>query len=206
MDNFNVSNFNINNQPKKFSIPKIIFIILGVALIVEIIYAGWSLFPKSTNTPLSVVQSKQTAGQSAARISLTTPKQNFQVGEAVPVLVTINSGSKAISGVDFIVQYDPETLEITDKDLKAGSALDEYPFRSVDPEQGLVSISGISSLGNAFSGIGEFATLNFRAKGTGQTTLLISFEKNTTVASNLVDANSSQNILEEVDNLEVIIE
>ncbi|MCR4305818.1 MAG: cohesin domain-containing protein [Candidatus Daviesbacteria bacterium] len=203
MDNFNVSNFNINNQPKKSSIPKIIFIILGVALIIELVYAGWSLFPKSISTPLSVTQ---TSEQSIAGITLTTSKQSFRVGEIVPVSVMIDAGSKTISGVDLIIQYDPKILEVTKEDLIPGRVMDEYPLRSVDPNKGLVAVSGISSLGNGFSGAGEFAILNFKAKTQGRASLVINFEKGSTVASNLVKADTSENILEKVNNLEVTIE
>lgn len=200
MDNFNAP---VNNQPKKFSVPKIIFIILGVALVAEVIYAGWSLFPKSAGSPLPVTSNVE---QSVARISLTASKQSFQLGEIIPVLVTIDSGSKTISGVDLIVQYDPAILEVAKEDLTPGQIMDEYPLRSVDQEQGLISISGISNLGNSFSGVGEFATINLRAKSAGETTLTIKFEKDTTVASNLVEASTSGNILEEVDNLDLLIE
>ncbi len=205
MDNFNVSNFNTDTPQKKISLPKIIFIILGVVLIAEVIYAGWSLIPKSAGTPLPV-QSNSNVEQSVSRISLTAPEQSFQVGDVIPVLVSIDSGGKNISGVDLIVQYDPEFLEITNEDLEVGQALDEYPFKSVDPEQGLVSISGITSLGNDFSGAAEFAALNFRAVSPGQTVLSVNFEKGSTVASNLVEVTSAQNILEETDDLELIIE
>lgn len=193
----------VNNQPKKFSVPKIIFIVLGVALVAEVIYAGWSLFPKSVGGPLPVASNVE---QSVAGISLTAPKQSFQIDEIIPVLVTIDSGSKTISGVDLIVQYDPEILEVTKQGLIAGSIFDEYPLMSVDSEKGLISISGISNLGGSFAGKGEFVTLNFKAKQVGSTSLTVNFEKDITTASNLVEVNTSKNILEEVDNLEIIIE
>ncbi|MBI2196781.1 hypothetical protein HYU45_04205 [Candidatus Daviesbacteria bacterium] len=200
MDNFNVTT---DNLPKKFSVLKIIFIVLGVVLVVEIIYAGWTLFPKSGTTSPPVAG---TTERSTARISLTAPQQSFQVGDLIPVSVILDSGLKTISGVDLIVRYDPEILEITKAGLSKGNILDEYPLMSVDSGSGLVSISGISSLGGGFAGKGEFATLNFKAKQTANTSLTINFEKDTTTASNLVEANTSKNILEEVDNLEITIE
>ncbi len=206
MNTFNAGNFNIDNQPKKFSVPKIIFIVLGVAVVIEIIYAVFSLWPKGTPTPLSLVQNTQTTEASIPRMSLAVSQLSFTVDEVVPVSVTVDTGSNSISGVDLIIQYDPEILEVSNEDIAVGDVMDEYPLRSVDAEQGLVSISGISSLGNSFLGKGELATINFKAKSAGQTSLLINFEKDTTVASNLVEANSSRNILGEVDNLEILIE
>jgi|Napbiome12C3dose_1001474.scaffolds.fasta_scaffold00001_135 hypothetical protein len=204
MDNFNVSNFNLNNQPKKFSLPKIIFIILGLVVLAEIIYASWTLLSNKAGT--SPLPFGQTLTQNAAKISLTTSQQAFQTGEIVPVKVTIDSGTKSITGVDLVLKYDPAILEITKENLVLGKIMDEYPLSSVDSKQGLISISGISSLDSGFSGSGEFATLNFKAKSAGKTSLVINFEKGTTIASNVVDANTSLNILEEVVNLEILIQ
>lgn len=203
MDTFNVSNFNLDNQPKKASLPKFIFIILGIAVVAELIYAGWSLLSNKSTSPLPLVQN---TSASVPRISLTTPQQTVQVGSIVPVTIVMDTGNKTISGADLIIKYDPKVLEVTKNDLFAGKIFPEYPLLSVAPVQGLVAISGISSSTTGFTGSGEFARVNFKAKSSGKTNLVINFEKGSTTTSNLVEIGTSRNILEEATNLELLIQ
>lgn len=198
MDN----NLKPNKLKEFFSLPKIIFLSLGIIVIIELIYAVRTLSLSAPSQPSASPIVKSTT----AKISLNAAKTTFRVNEVVPVTVAIDTGGRSIDGVDLIVQFDPETLEITKAGLEKGDIIDEYPLMSVDVDSGLVSISGISNLGGSFAGKGEFATLNFKAKQAGSTSLTVNFEKDTTTASNLIEINTSKNILEEVDNLEITIE
>lgn len=187
-----------------FSGPKIIFIVLGIVILVEIVYAVKVLTvptPPSPSSPKSVALSP-----SAAKISLTSAKLTYAVGEIIPVAVVVNTGGRSVDGVDLIVRFDPKVLEIVSGSLARGKIFSEYPLLAGDTKAGLISISGVSNANSSFTGQGEFALLNLKAKLPGRVTLAIDFQKGTTTASNLVEASTSKNILDTVDNLELQIQ
>lgn len=195
---------NLGTRIKNFvSLPKFIFAVLGLILLVELIYAVRVL----TLPVSSPVVSRNSIQAKVAKISLNTPKKVYGVSEIVPVSVTIDTGGQTIDGADLIIQYDPKILEASSAGLTKGGIFEEYPIVSVDTSKGLISISGISSLQNGFKGVGQFANINLRAKVTGRTSLTIDFKgKGATIDSNLVEANASKDILEKVDNLELTVQ
>lgn len=183
------------------TIPKIIFAILGIVILVELIVVVRTLIsPVSAPLP-----EPKTSIESVGKISLSTPSQNLRIGETVPVWVAVDTGGKSISGADLILKFDPKILEATTGAVIKGKIFDEYPLVSVDAKKGLISISGIDNLNNSFNGVGQFAMINFKTKILGKTVLVVNFEKGATAASNLVEATTSENILETVDNLELEI-
>lgn len=187
-----------------FFSPKIIFAILGIVVLIEVIYAA-RVLTSPTPPPPPTGGSKTSTQPSAGKISLITPKTNYQVAEEVPVSVMIDTGSHTIDGVDLIVRFDPKILEATSGGLIKGTIMSEYPLMSLDAQAGLIAISGISSLGNSFSGTGQFATLNLRAKAPGTTSLTIDFNKGSTTDSNLVVTATSEDILGSVSNVNLEI-
>ncbi len=204
MDNFNTE---INDQVKKtksfLSGPKIVFVILGIIILAEVVYAVRALStPVSPTAPVS----KTTTVVSPGKISLNTTKVSFTAGEMIPVSVMIDSGGRSLDGADLIVHFDPKMLEATSGALIVGSIFDEYPLLSVDAKKGLLSVSGVNSLRPGFKGIGQFITVNFRAKAKGNTSLTVDFIKDSTSDSNLVEKGTSKDILEKVDNLDVNIQ
>ncbi|OGE65082.1 hypothetical protein A3I48_02410 [Candidatus Daviesbacteria bacterium RIFCSPLOWO2_02_FULL_36_7] len=211
MDNLNVYvNNQTNNQtgPQKiksfFTVPKIIFAVLGIVILVEVIIVIRSLISPASSLPQ--VSNQAGVVSTTAKISLNTAKTSLRAGEGVSVAVAVDTGEKAVSGADLIVRFDPKVLEASGTAIIKGKIFDEYPLVSVDAKNGLISISGVSSLNKSFKGSGQFALINFKAKTPGKTSLTIDFKKGSTTASNLVDVSTSQNILDTVDNLELEIQ
>ncbi|OGE29599.1 hypothetical protein A2867_00355 [Candidatus Daviesbacteria bacterium RIFCSPHIGHO2_01_FULL_40_11] len=216
MDNLKVyTNIRMSSQSNKrqmlekiknlFSGPKIIFTILGIVVLLEVVYAA-KVLTSPTPSPPPTGKSRAGIQLSAGKISLITPKTNYQVAEVVPVSVMIDTGSHTIDGVDLIVRFDPKALEATTAGLTKGGILNEYPLMAVDAEAGLISISGTGSSDEGFTGTGQFATLNLRGKIPGRTSLTIDFIKEgVTTDSNIVDFVTSKDILGSVANLELNI-
>lgn len=188
---------------KIFSTPKRIFAFLSVILLIEIIYAVYVL---SAPTPPSPSARKITSVKTGGRISLFTVRKTFKTGESVPVSVVIGTGGHIIDGVDLVVSFDPKVLEATQGGLINGKILDEYPLVSLDAKKGLISISGISSTKKGYIGNGQFASIIFKAKSPGATSVTVDFKKDSTTDSNLVESSISKDILEFVDNLELNIQ
>lgn len=188
---------------KSFSGLKIVFAILGIVILAEVIYAVRVL---TLPVPVSPLPSQTSTRETLAAISLNVPQSIVSIGSTVPVSVMIDTGNHRVSGVDLIVRFDPKILDATAEGLVKGKIFDEYPLASVNAKEGTISISGISSTKNSFKGTGQFAVINLKTKKTGRTSLTIEFKKGSTTDSNLVETDTSRNILDTVGNLELMIQ
>lgn len=194
----------MDNFKKFFSGPKIIFIILGIIILVEVIYTVKVL--NSPTPPATSVQKKAGIEITQGKISLITSKTTYKVNEAILVSVVVDTGGRSLDGIDLIARFDPKVLTATSGAIVRGQIFDEYPVLSVDPKNGLFSVSGINTLKNSFKGTGQFVLLNLTAKAPGKTTLTIDFQKGSTSDSNLVETGTSKDILEVVGNLELTVQ
>lgn len=190
--------------------PKIIFVILGIILLGELIYAIKVLTQPALVSPPPSAQSgvQITPG----KIFLIANKTNVNIKDALPVSVAIDTGGHKVNGVDLIVHYDPKVLEATVGGITKGIIFDEYPSVTIDPVQGLIAISGIDNTNNSYNSKdinimgGSFVTLNLRAKASGKTQLTVDFKgKGSTTDSNLVEMGTAKDILEQVGNLELTV-
>lgn len=185
---------------KKLLTPKLIFIVLGVVLAGELIWAVVTFVKPAP--PLPVVPKIQPV--SGAKMVLVSPKKSYNVGEVVPVALRVATGGRLIDGVDALIKFDPKILEATSGAVRKGVIFPEYPLLSVDPKAGLVKISAITGAKN-FSGIGVLANVSFKAKSAGSTKLMIDFEKDQTTDSNVVEVGTTKDVLDEVFNLEITV-
>ncbi|MBI2334934.1 hypothetical protein HYU96_04005 [Candidatus Daviesbacteria bacterium] len=181
---------------------KIIFVILGAALLIEIIYAVWVL-----NTPAPVPPPETVSLPKTVSLSLYSPRSEFKKGEVVSVTVNLDTGTHETEGADLLLSFDPKVLEATAGAVLKGVIYPEYPQTRIDQKTGSIAISGISGLiGKTFQGSGVFATVNFKAKAVGQATLSIKFTPGQTNDSNVVEALSGNDILENVSDLTLTLQ
>lgn len=192
----------MDNQPKpsgsRFPLgPKLIFVVLGAILLIEVIFAVKILAKPLPPPPPKI------APLTGAKIVLVSPKTTYNKGETVPVTVRLTTGGRNTSGVDVILRFDPKILEASASGIKRGNIYQEYPVASLDP-QGVVSVSGIS-VNKDFSGVGVFANVIFTAKASGQTSVKVDFQKDSTTDSNVVETGTTKDILDQVFNLDLTI-
>ncbi len=184
----------------KRNLPKYLFGILALVLVVELIYGYQTLsrpFPQKADATSTI---------GVAKIVLDTPKRNIPQGEQVPVTVRVVTGGRATDSTDLIVKYDPQILDITADTISEGTIYQDYVIKDVDPQSGEVRISAITPPNSeGFVGIGVFATLNFLAKQEGPTNLSIDYVKGSTTDSNIVETGIAIDILDQVFNLDLVI-
>ncbi len=193
----------MDNEPiKRIFRPKLIFIVLGVIIAVEVIFAVRTL-TKPLPPPPAKLQPI-----SGGKIVLLSPGKSYKVGDSVFVTIRVATGGRATNGTDLVLNYDPKILEAsTSGAIRPGKIYSDYPILTVDPKTGTIRISGTTSAGSkAFNGIGVFATLNLKAISAGDTTLKVDFQKDSTTDSNVVESSTTKDILEEVFNLEVNVQ
>lgn len=189
---------------RKFLTPKTIFLSLGVILLIEVIFAVKTLTaPTSPRPPLAQPESQP----GKVNLSLEAVGRDFKVGEIVTVNVRVNTGGHRTDGVDLVLKFDPKILEASTASLIKTTIYPDYPQMKVDAKAGLVQISGISGLdGKTFKGAGVFATINFKARAAGETTLTVNFTPGKTDDSNIVESLSGNDILESVSNLNLSVQ
>lgn len=190
--------------PRSGVILRLVFAGLGLILFVELIYAIKILtLPAAPPVKQPAVS---VAPEKVKTIILTAPQNTYRVNETIPVTATIDTGSQSVNGVDLLIHYDPKILEATAEGLIKSRIVSEYPTMAVDKDRGLIAISGISNSRAGFKGKGQFVLINFKAKTTGKTLVSIDFNIGSTADSNLVEAGTSKDILEQVVNLELAVQ
>lgn len=186
---------------KRFFTPKIIFGLLTLVIVVEIIFAIRAITsPSSTLAPFA--QPKQINQNIVALIS---DKKEYKVGDNISVRVVIKTDHET-AGTDAILRFDPKILETSASSIEKGTIYQEYPGLQVDLNKGLINISGIIGFGQPnFTGSGVLATVTFKAKAAGNTTVTLVFQPGSTIDTNIVDATSSEDVLEKVGGLNLVI-
>lgn len=182
---------------------KIIFIILGVVILIEIIIGLKTLLSPVPTPKKPVVNVSVSQGQ----ILLSSPKQIFLVGEIVPVNIRVSTGGHPIQGVDLVVKYDPSKLTASSSGFIKGEAYDDYPVANIDVDKGILRMSGIVSVGKpGFIGNGNFGTINFKAKSVGSSDISLIFSPGSTNDSNMIEVGSSKDVLGQVSDVKINIQ
>lgn len=180
---------------------KIILLLLGLTILIELILGIRLLF-----TPIP--QSLAAQPISGGKVVLVADKTGYNVGEAVKVSIRVGTGGNNTNGADIVIKYDPQALEVdSNNGIEIGDLYTEYPVRKSDSKNGLIQISGISPADyTGFNGLGEFATLNLRAKSNSQSTLSVEYKPGATTDSNLINSTDSSDILAQVENLQITVD
>lgn len=174
-------------------LPKLLFLIIALVIVFEI-YLG----VKSLNAP----KPKRVAIQpmTDGKITLTTPKSEYRVGERIPLSIRVFTGGNYVSGVDLVLKYDNKLIQASGSGIVASTGMfDEYPLKQVDDKLGSIQLSGIvNSKSKGFNGGGVFANINLVARSKGSAKFTVDFKPGLTNESNIVDSRTGQDILSKV--------
>jgi hypothetical protein len=211
----------VNSQARmgmRISLAKLIFFGLGIVVVIELLWAGYSLLNAKHSSPLTNFTGAQNAAYAsptplpAARITLAGPA-TVQKGEVFTVDAKVSS-SEPIDGTDLIITYDPKQLSlqpvtINKKQLAAapGTLFDDFVNNSFDPVKGTITVSGVLTPGKTAAAMqGTVGRFSFKALNTGSTTISITFIQGGTDDSNVTGSLSHQDILHEIHNLNVTVQ
>ncbi|MBI2040241.1 hypothetical protein HYT18_04145 [Candidatus Microgenomates bacterium] len=185
-----------------------LFILLGAVILIEVIWAGWTL-SKSSSTQPAATTAPQTAKKSLTAISLKADKTSLKVGDQVSVSVNLSS-DKLTVGTDVYISFDPKLLSVettaADKaPLIVGNIYPSYPLNTLDLAGGKIAASGITQDPGGVLANGLFGSVVFKAKAAGQTKITIDFTPSSTTDSNVTELSTAQDVLDKVENLELNI-
>jgi hypothetical protein len=182
----------------------IIFVILVLVVAAELSYSVRTILMNNaqTNVPIPKIYPL-----SEGKLILVSSRKDYKIGEIVPVTVKIATGGNISDSTDLVLRFDPKILEAPSASfIRLGEIYADYPVADFDKNSGIVKISGTTPpRGIGFEGVGTFATLYFKAKSAGSTTVQAEFEKGSTADSNIVLTQSTKDILTEVINADIMI-
>jgi len=107
------------------------------------------------------------------------------------VRVFLVSKERVVGGVDLVLKYDNDLIEVVDNTIKLGSIFNYYRDRLVDNRRGVIRLS---SLGK-FKGEGTFATFIIKGKKEGEGKIEIITQKASQDATFIWDEEEKENIL-----------
>lgn len=196
----------MNNEKSRI----IAVVVILLVLITGIIFVRKNRQPK-TETPVEEVRQTDEIApiedQVSNVISISTDKTSLGVGESTDVKIFFRAPGKKIFGSDIILLYDPAVLSTTSEDIVEGGFFSSYPRKTVDIENGIIKVSAYKTDGNiATEAETELVSIKFTALNKGIAPLDLSFAKGQTNSTTIVEALSSQNILEKVEGLKLIVE
>lgn len=183
-------------------------IIVGLIILIQGFWAYKTIISSNPGSKQPQVTTKLNQNKILNTISLVAAKNEFRVGEKIPVTVNIES-TKKTAGTDLILRYDPNLLAIVataDKiPVAVGTIYGDYPVNKVDEKAGLITVSGIANEPAGVIPKGTFGTIIFQAKAAGNAKIFLEFTKGKTNDTNLIESQTASDILEEVKNLELRI-
>jgi len=125
-----------------------------------------------------------------ASLALQSPKNNYQVGETIPVKIILDTQNNPVDGVDVILVYPADNIEPQADNLldKTNSVFANIIGPKTDAVKREIKFSALPLPHNSFVDRGEVATINFLAASTGQAEIKILFVKDSASES---DSNVS---------------
>lgn len=190
----------------KFLNKRNIFIFVGILILSELIWAGWTLSrPSKSIAPKKIVSQKVSK---PTVVSLTTSQAVVKVGDKVNIDINLSS-SKFTDGTDLIILYNPSLLSVdpvsAGSPVKPGKIYTDYPINTVNEKSGKITVSGITSQSGGVVPQGIFGTISFIAKMAGTAKISLDFASGSTSDSNVVEAKTAKDLLDKVENLELSI-
>lgn len=139
----------------------------------------------------------------AATLSLSPSSGTFNRGCAFTLSVNLDTATSQTDGTDAILNFDP--TRISASSITAGTIYSDYPGTNIDAT-GKITISGLASVAQPFTGSGIFATIAFSVPAnapTGAAQVTFDFDSanpTKTTDSNVVERNTVKDVLTSVTN------
>lgn len=185
-----------------------IVIVVGLIILIQAIWAYQVITTSSSGSVQSVVTTSPSQNKVPNTVSLGTARNDFKVGEKIPVTVNVES-TKKTAGMDLILKYDPNLLSVVSNASKTpmtvGTIYSDYPINKVDEKLGLVTVSGITNETTDVTPRGVFGTIVFQAKAAGNPKIFLEFTKGSTNDTNIIENQTAGDILDSVKNLDLKI-
>lgn len=131
----------------------------------------------------------------ASSLILNPPFASVPEGKDLSIDFVIKGNDEVVAGVDAVASYDTNLLRV--KQIKEGSFFSDYPVKKFD--SGKIIIRALApATGVKISGDIILATVNFEILDSGQTSVILDFQKDSTTDSNIPLLSNTSDTLNEV--------
>ncbi|GAG13822.1 unnamed protein product, partial [marine sediment metagenome] len=96
-------------------------------------------------SPRTIILPNQPKVEQNSSFSLRTNKETYIIGESFSLDVIVKSPGVVIDGAEFVLNYDPQVIEVGE--LILGSFFSLYPQKKVDPEKGTIKVVALQKTG-----------------------------------------------------------
>lgn len=138
----------------------------------------------------------------AATLTLSPATGTFNKNCKLSLKVDLDTGASQTDGADAIIKYDASRFTVTS--ITPGTVYPDYPGNNIDAANGKITISGLASFSQPFTGQGSLATINLTVAEnapTGITAIKFDFDPNDkakTTDSNVVERSTIVDVLNSV--------
>lgn len=149
-----------------------------------------------------------------AKLSLIPTETTVRVGEDFKVTVKVDTSGSSSSGIDLVMSVDPTVAEVVDTDPAAegvqitpGNLFPLVPYNQTNLAAGKIEFSTSQDPTGTpvTTASGEVATITFRAKAAGQTSLQFAFTAGQTNDTNVSQAGDGRDLLSGVGTATVTV-
>jgi len=135
----------------------------------------------------------------SASLALSPSSSSVTNGQTFDVAITLNTGGANTSGTDISLRFDKDKLNIVD--IRNGTIYDQYVGKNINNTTGIATISGLaSSADSLFTGTGTFATITFRAVGSGTAAVTFNHTPGNKNDTNVANFDTQEEALASVTN------
>lgn len=185
---------------------KVAILIFGLLVIGELIWANTYL---SRPTALPVEPAPTPTPTPKASLLLSPAEGSFKMGETFEVEIKLEAADDiSTDGVDVILTFDKEKLEVQGGKLTKGSLYLQEIINSVDNKEGKIKFSALNpvGIGARIKGGGTIATITFKAIKEGTAKVSFDFTPGSAKDSNVAAHAAGADILTRVVDGEYTIE
>ena len=196
---------------------KKVFTILVVILILESLWAvSYVLSTKGsskTNGSKQFTLFKKEIASLSFKLNTGTT-DTITVNSPFTVDIVLDSRDRQVNGVDVIVLYDPQILSVVDSNqavpgiqVENGTLFRTLLVNNVDENTGRITLtlSRLNKQTPAITGTGTLASITFLPQQIGTTTFSFLFDETKTNTSNVIEAETSSNILTNTNDVSIEI-
>ncbi len=134
----------------------------------------------------------------AASLQLIPPGGTHAVNDTFDVKINLSLSGEKTDGADAKLNFDKDILEVAS--ITPSSLFATYPTKSYDNNNGIIKVSGIAQINSPVTASGVMATVTFKAKNSGSTSVTFDFTSGKTTDSNVAENGTGTDILQSVIN------
>lgn len=140
-----------------------------------------------------------TYAAASATLALSPSTSSIANGQTFEVAIVLNTTGVNTSGTDISLRFDKDKLNIVD--IRNGTIYDQYVGKNINNTTGIATISGLASSSDSlFTGTGTFATITFRAVGTGTAAVTFNHTPGNKNDTNVANFDTQEEALGSVTN------